>query len=262
MSNILQKICTDTRARVAERKKLHSFSSLDATSWPTTPLRGFTKALEGKRSAGEIGFITEIKKASPSAGLIRDHFSPSELAVSYESARAACLSVLTDEPYFQGKNEDLIAARQVCKLPVLRKDFILDVWQITESRAIGADCILLIMAALDDAMAADLHAAAVGYGMDVLIETHNEAELERALRLPTGMIGINNRNLNTLEIDLGISERLSKLVPAGRLVVSESGIKNADSIKRLQAAGIGCFLVGESLLKQPDVAEALVKLRS
>ncbi len=257
MTDVLQKICDDKRALVARLKQDRPFAVMDSEARAAPPPRGFIQALRRKIAAGEAGFIAEIKKASPSAGVIRADFSPTDLAKSYASAGAACLSVLTDEPYFQGRNEDLIAAREACDLPVLRKDFMLDVWQVAEARAIGADCILLIMAALDDATAAELHAAATIYKMDVLIETHNEEEMERALALPSGLIGINNRDLKTLKIDLAVTERLRPMVPEDRLTVSESGIKNAADIARLRAADTHCFLVGESLLKEDDVGAAL-----
>jgi indole-3-glycerol phosphate synthase len=261
MRNILQKICTDKRDHVERLKKERSFTAMDVAARAASPVRGFENSLRTKITKGEIGFITELKKASPSAGVIRADFLPADLARSYAKAGAACLSVLTDEPYFQGTNDDLVMARAACNLPVLRKDFMLDVWQIAEARAIGADCILLIMAVLDDVMAIELHAAAVVYGMDVLIETHDRAEMERALMLPSGIIGINNRNLKTLEIDLGVTETLRTSVPPDRLVVSESGIRNAADVARLRVADVQGFLVGESLLKQADVSAALGKLR-
>ena len=222
--------------------------------------RGFAHALRLKHENGKAGFITEIKKASPSAGIIRPDFSPAALAQAYEAAGAACLSVLTDAPYFQGRNEDLIEARNACRLPVLRKDFMLDVWQVAEARAIGADCILLIMAALDDATAAELHQAAAGYGMDVLIEVHDAQELKRALQLPSRLIGVNNRNLKTLKIDLHTGAELLRAIPLERFAISESGINSPDDIAMMQAAGARGFLVGESLLKQQDVGMALKKL--
>ena len=205
--------------------------------------------------------ITEIKKASPSAGVIRTPFSPASLAQAYEDGGAACLSILTDTPYFQGSNADLIEARAASTLPVLRKDFMIDPWQIAESRSIGADCVLLIMAALSDNQALDLHDAAIGYDMDIIIEVHNRIELERALMIPSGMIGINNRNLKTLHIDIGTTEQLIKLIPPDRFVVSESGFTTAKDLGRIQKIGIHSFLVGESLLRQKNVMEATMKLR-
>lgn len=259
MTDKLQEICASKLRLIAEGKAAKSFSVLDNEAREAAPIRGFSQALETKTGAGKTGLIAEIKKASPSAGLIRPDFSPKDLARDYETAGAACLSVLTDA-FFQGKNEDLVAARNACSLPVLRKDFMLDVWQVAEARSLGADCILLIMAAISDAQAYELHACAISYGMDVIIETHDEKELERALKLPSGLIGINNRNLKTLATDLSTTERLAPLVPKGRTTVGESGIRSADDIKRLKAVGINCFLVGETLLKQKNVVKATQSL--
>jgi len=260
MTDTLQKICADTRAETEKRKRQKPFSALEAVARGAPEVRGLAAALQAKADAGKIGLIAEIKKASPSAGDIRPDYSPAAIARAYAEAGAACLSVLTDTPYFKGSNDDLIAARAACALPVLRKDFMLDVWQVAEARAIGADCILLIMAALDDENAADLHDAAGDYGMDVLIEVHNEFELERALALPSGLIGINNRDLKTLKVDLAVTETLFRHVPCGRLVVSESGIVTPADIARLRKTGVNCFLVGESLLKQQDVKAATRRL--
>jgi indole-3-glycerol phosphate synthase len=260
MSDILQKICATTRAHVEAVKRTKSLAALEVEAALASPPRGFIRAVQEKIATGGPALITEIKKASPSAGIIRADFSPTVIARAYESAGAACLSVLTDIAYFQGRNEDLIEARAACALPVLRKDFMLDVWQVTEARAIGADCILLIMAALDDAQAAELHAAAINYDMDVLIETHDRAELDRALKLPSGLIGINNRNLKTLKTDLATTEDLARYVPRDRILVSESGIVSSADIVRLSHAHAHSYLIGESLLKQDDVAEAVKKL--
>lgn len=257
MNDILQKICADKRAHIERLKKEKPFAAIDEQAKRAPPPRGFTKALQAKIKTDGIGLITEIKKASPSAGVIRADYSPAAIAHDYEAAGAACLSVLTDAPYFQGRNEDLIAARAACALPVLRKDFMLDVWQVAEARAIGADCILLIMAALDDNTALELHKAATGYGMDVLIEVHDGEELDRALKLPSGVLGINNRNLKTLKTDLAVTEELAKRVPKDRLLVSESGIATAVDVARMRKAGAHCFLIGESLLKQKDVKAAI-----
>ncbi len=260
MSDVLEKICAGKRVLVEKLSQQKPFAAIDAEAHKAAPPRGFAKALRAKIDAGGVGLITEIKKASPSAGVIRPDFSPAALAKAYEAGGAACLSVLTDEPYFQGRNEDLIEARAACGLPVLRKDFMLDVWQVAEARALGADCILLIMAALDDQTATALHRAATGYGMDVLIEVHNREELDRALRLPSGMIGINNRNLKTLKVDLAITEQLAPLAPGGRLLVGESGFSTPADIARMRAADVHCFLVGESLLKKQDVTKAVREL--
>lgn len=263
MTDKLQQICADKCRHIALLKAEKTFADMDRAARAAPPPRGFAEALQNKVLQGGIGLIAEIKKASPSAGLIRPDFDPAALANAYETGGAACLSVLTDEPYFQGSNDHLMTARAACSLPVLRKDFMLDVWQVAEARAIGADCILLIMAALEeDGHAAEMHAAAVAYGMDVLIETHSRDELERALRLPSGLIGINNRNLKTLKTDLRATEELAPHVSKDRLIVSESGIKTPDDIRRMRDTGVNCFLVGESLLKQPDVTAALRELQS
>lgn len=257
MNDKLQQICTEKREHVAKAKAERPFATVDrAVRGNNLPIRGFAAALREKIASGKVGLITEIKKASPSAGLLRPVFDPAELAKAYESGGAACLSVLTDSPYFQGRNDDLIAARSACNLPVLRKDFMVDVWQIAEARAIGADCVLLIMAALDDHQAADFHAAATDYGMDVLIETHNHTEMERALCLPSGLIGINNRNLKTLKTDLTTTEELAPMIPRNRIGISESGIATPADIKRMTACNISCFLIGESLLRHDNVAAA------
>lgn len=257
MNNVLFSICNAKRGHIAARKSQQSENAFLEIIKYSSPTRGFKNAL--KRS--KIGLIAEIKKASPSRGVIRADFDPASLAVAYEEGGATCLSVLTDTPYFQGEDSYLAAARNATKLPVLRKDFMLDPYQITESRALGADCVLLIMAALEDAQAVELEQAAHALEMDALIEVHDETELDRALaHLKSPLIGINNRNLKTLEVDLKISEQLAKRVPPGRIVICESGIYAYGDIKRMQRAGIDCFLVGESLMRQDDVTIATRKL--
>jgi indole-3-glycerol phosphate synthase len=262
MSDKLQEICDLKREHVARQKKLCTFEEIEKRAKSAPAVRPFAAALDQKVQQSEAGLICEIKKASPSAGLIRPDFDPAALAKAYETGGAACLSVLTDGPYFQGHDDYVIQARKACLLPVLRKDFIIDVWQIAESRAIGADCVLLIMAALTDTLAQELHDAATSFGMDILIETHDEKELERGLRLPSGLIGINNRNLKTLTIDLATTERLAPLVPKNRPVVCESGIQTAKDIERMNTAGVRRFLIGESLMRLADITTATRTLLS
>jgi indole-3-glycerol phosphate synthase len=260
MSDVLAEICAEKRAHVARAKAVVSEAALLAGLAEAPPVRPFAAALKRHLAEGLYGLITEIKKASPSAGLIRQDFDPSALARAYAAGGATCLSVLTDAPYFQGSDDDLVAARRAVRLPVLRKDFILDPYQIVESRRIGADCVLLIMAALSDAEAGELAAAAAELGLDVLAEIHDGHELDRALRLPVRLIGINNRNLKTLETDLRTAETLAPEVPPDRLVVAESGIRRPEDLNRLAAAGARCFLVGESLMREQDVTEATRRL--
>ena len=256
--DILARICAATRAEIAARKASTSLDVLrQGIAAQSDPPRGFGRAIKHATGAGEYGLIAEIKKASPSGGLVRQDFDPVQLARGYEAGGATCLSVLTNAPYFQGSAGDLVSARGACKLPVLRKEFILDPWQVYESRALGADCILLIMAALTDAEARSLEETARELGMDVLAEVHDRRELDRALGLQTQLIGINNRNLKTLQIDLAVTEELAPLVPPDRFLVAESGITGPADLRRLAAVGTFCFLVGESLMRQADVAEAV-----
>ena len=260
MPDVLAEICEHKRRHVKERRRLMPEAMLTRQLNNASSVRRFADALERQVASGGYGLIAEIKKASPSKGLIRTDFDPPALARAYEAGGAACLSVLTDEPYFQGRDDYLVEARAACALPALRKDFILDPYQVIESRALGADCILLIMAALDDATARQLAEEAHGLGMDVLVEVHDRAELNRALRLDTRLIGINNRNLKTLQVDLHATEELAPLVPPGRVVVAESGIADPADLDRLAAAGAHCFLVGESLMRAGDVAAATRRL--
>ena len=260
MSDVLQRICADKRRHVAARRAERPLADVEAAARDASPVRGFADRLRARVAAGEIGLIAEIKKASPSKGLIRADFDPPALARAYQAGGATCLSVLTDEPYFQGRDDYLSTARDAVELPVLRKDFMLEPYQVAEARAIGADCILLIMAALEDGQAAELEAAAGEWGMDVLIEVHDAAERDRALRLKSRLIGVNNRNLKTLHVDLATSEELSDGLPADALAVSESGLYTPDDLARMRRAGFHCFLVGESLMRQPDVAAATAAL--
>jgi indole-3-glycerol phosphate synthase len=258
--DVLAEICARKRAHVAERKAAMPEARLRERLTEAPPVRPFADALETKLKGGKYGLIAEIKKASPSKGLIRADFDPASLAQAYEAGGAACLSVLTDEPYFQGTDEYLVAARGAASLPVLRKDFIVDPYQVLESRALGADCILLIMAALPDASARELAAAAAELGLDVLVEVHDRSELDRALCLDARLIGINNRNLKTLKVDLKTAEELGPLLPRDRIAVGESGLGEPADLDRLAAVRVRCFLVGESLMRATDVAAATRRL--
>ncbi len=260
MSDTLARICADKARWVAARQREIPIHELEARAKAATAPRGFERALAAKAEARGYALICEIKKASPSKGLIRADFDPSALARAYRDGGAACISVLTDEPYFQGKDAYLKAARAAVELPILRKDFMLEPYQIVESRALGADCVLLILAALGDGQAAELEAAALELAMDVLIEVHDGEELDRALRLQSPLIGINNRNLKTLEVDLSTTEELAPRVPAGRRLVSESGFFTAQDLAPMARAGVSAFLIGEALMRQADVAAATAAL--
>jgi len=256
MSDVLKKICADKRQHIAALMAETPPEEMKARAADAPPVRGFTQALAARVAEGGYGLIAELKKASPSKGLIRADFAPAALARAYQRGGATCLSVLTDTPYFQGRNDYLTAARMAAGLPVLRKDFMLDPYQVYEARAIGADCILLILAALDDDMAAALEGLARDLGMDALIEVHDSAELDRALTLESRLIGVNNRNLKTLDIDLATTEALAPKVPDDRIAVAESGLGAPGDLARCAAAGARCFLIGESLMRQDDVAAA------
>jgi indole-3-glycerol phosphate synthase len=260
LSDTLAKILADKYAEVRERSAAISQSEIERRAAAKAPPRDFTGALCGAVADGRVGLIAEIKRASPSGGLIRDPFEPAELARAYQDAGAACLSVLTDGPYFGGSAEDLADARAACRLPVLRKDFMVHPWQVFEARAMGADCILLIMAALTDDQAQELEDIARSLDMAVLAEVHDRRELDRALGLETRLIGVNNRNLKTLVTDLATSDELIPLIPADRIPVSESGIRTPQDVRRICQAGARCLLVGEHLLRQPDVTKAASEL--
>ena len=255
MSNILDKIVATTRENLLTQKRHVPLHAVEEKAKNSKPPRGFLGRLKSASKNG-FGLIAEVKKASPSKGLIRADFDPARLAKAYQRGGATCLSVLTDEPYFQGKPEYLEAARNAVDLPVLRKDFMVDPYQIPEARAMGADCILLILAALDDGLARELEQSAMDWGMDVLIEVHNGQELDRASALQSPLIGINNRDLTTLKVSLDTTVTLAPLVPTDKLVVSESGLNTAEDLARMSTAGAKAFLIGESLMRQADVETA------
>ena len=257
MSDILQRIVAVKQEEVQQARRVRSLADLHSDVAQAPPVRGFAAALQAKVAAGQPAVIAEVKKASPSKGVLREHFVPADIARSYEAGGAACLSVLTDVQFFQGSTAYLQQARAACNLPVLRKDFIIDPYQVVEARAMGADCILLIAACLDDAQMAELEVCALELGLDVLVEVHDAPELERALRLKTPLVGVNNRNLRTFEVSLDTTLELRDRIPAGRLLVTESGILGREDVRRMRAAGVHAFLVGEAFMRAPEPGVAL-----
>ena len=260
MSDILQRIVAVKHEEIAAARRLRDGASLRAEAEARRDTRGFEAALRAQIAAGRAAVIAEVKKASPSKGVLREPFAPAQIAASYAEHGAACLSVLTDAQFFQGSAAYLQQARVACELPVLRKDFMVDAYQVFEARAMGADCILLIAASLDDATMADLEATAMALGMDVLVEVHDAAELERALRLKTPLVGINNRNLRTFEVTLDTTLALLPSLPADRLLVTESGILGRADVQRMRGAGVHAFLVGEAFMRAPDPGAALAAM--
>ena len=259
MSSALQRICADKREHVASRKLQGGTSAIGERARHASPVRGFHAALKSRADRNEFGIVAEFKKGSPSKGRICVDADPGLVASAYERGGAACISVLTDEPHFLGCDDDLVAAREAVSLPVLRKDFMVDPWQVAESRMLGADCVLVIMAALEDALAAEIEAAALEWGMDVLLEVHNQEEFERAMRLRSPLLGINNRNLKTLKTDVTTTIELAPIAAAsGRLVIAESGLESPRDLAKAWEAGARGFLIGESLMRKPD-AEAAVR---
>ena len=256
MSDVLERIADYKRQEVADRRRARSQDAVEAAAKAASAPRGFQAALERAHAPGRLALIAEVKKASPSKGLIRADFDPPAIAAAYEAGGAACLSVLTDAPSFQGCEDFLVAARAAVALPVLRKEFLVDPWQVAESRALGPDAILIIMAMVDDVLAAELHAEARRLAMDALVEVHDEAEMARAGALGATLVGVNNRNLRTFETDLATTERLAALSPSGALLVTESGIGGPADVRRLEACGARAMLVGESLMRQADVTAA------
>ncbi len=258
--NTLDRICADKQAHISAMKAKKSLANLEDQIKQQTLPRGFKKKIADCSDKGKAALIAEVKKASPSKGIIREDFDPAKIAAIYESAGATCLSVLTDAPYFQGQDDYLVAVRNAVSLPVLRKDFMLDPYQIIESRALGADCVLLIMAALSDSQAAELNDLAVQLGMSVLVEVHDRDELERAIALHPGMIGVNNRNLGTLVVDINTAHTLANDIPGECIKIAESGINTNEELTQLRESGYHAFLVGESLMRQDDIGAAVQKL--